>query len=106
MNAPTLTDLRSRHLNRCVSDRDPRAALIAQDYRNCVTSNCNDFSARDSPTTFEVPRNDRDHSFPSFSADNSSTTNYFPANGPSTQKAILKVAKGALGEGNDAKILV
>ena len=68
MNTPTSTDLRSRYLNRCVSDRDSKAALLAQDYRNAVTLNCNDFSATDSPTTFEVPRKGRNPSSPSFSA--------------------------------------
>ena len=44
------TNLRTRYLNRCVSNRDPRAILLAEQYRNSTSSYSCALNSKDAPT--------------------------------------------------------
>ena len=94
MLASDAADLRSRYLNRYVTGRDPRAALLSERYRNAVSSKSLELNSRDlSSFAFEKTGNAAYSSLPTFSNGNYYSETYpFPKNYSGTQNAMAHAA--------------
>ena len=102
MNPTSSTELRERYLNRCVSSRDPRAALLAEKYRLEISSRKSDKNTTDSstvPNLRHLRRENYSSTFPDSSNDFLQSYS-FPENGKEKQKAIAKAALEKFEENN------